>query len=208
VRFVDGVATGTPQHWELREFHLTTTGLVPHVMNQEPSRDFDVQRASGEHVTGGRTSELESFLMENDATAALGKHQVPEFMLANSSLVGSAPYGAWGKPTNSSPQSFAGVSDGARDGFALQTCAGCHRHETNTAHFMHLSDVRAIDEVDKAQAGVTSETAPTAIVLSTFLRREISAPVAEDPGSGARYTDFDELLHSTAVKPAKVKRTH
>jgi hypothetical protein len=207
-RFVDGVATGTPQYWELREFHLTTSGLVPYVMNQEPSRELDVPRAVGEYVTGGRTAELESILAANDAVAAAGKYDVPDSILANSSLVGSAPYGAWGKTTNSSAQSFAGVSDAARDGFALQTCAGCHRHETSTAHFMHVSDVRAIDDVDKAQAGVTSDTAPTAIVLSSFLRREISPPVAEDPGSGARYADFDELLHSTAVKPSKVKRTH
>lgn len=207
-RFVDGVATGTAQYWELREFHLTTTGLAPYVMNQEPAREFDVTRAVGDFVTGGRTAELESFLVANDALAAAGKHDVPNDLLANSSMVGSSPYGAWGKITNSAAQSFVGVSDAARDGFALQTCAGCHRHETSTAHFMHVSDVRAIDDVDKAQAGVTSDTPPTAIVLSAFLRREISPPVAEDPGSGARYADFDELLHSVAVKPSKVKRTH
>lgn len=141
--------------------------------------------------------------------ASTGKHVVPQEMRGNSSLVGSAPYGAWGKITNSAPQSLTGVTDVARNGFALITCAGCHRHETNTAHFTHVSDVRAIDEVDRAAVGVTASTPARAVILSNFLRsnflrREINPPVANDEGSGVRYQDFTELLESAKAKAPKV----
>jgi hypothetical protein len=208
-RFVGGVATGTPQYWELREFHLSTMGLVPHTMNQEPSREFDVVRAVSGMTTGGRTADLASFLAANAEAAAAGTHVVPLAMRANSSLVGSAPFGAWGKITNSSAQSFAGVPDSARDGFASNTCAGCHRHETSTPtqHFMHVTDVRAIDDVDKAAVGVTDATPANAVILSNFVRREISPPVASDPGSGARYQDFMELL-AMRKQDLKAPKTH
>jgi sugar lactone lactonase YvrE len=88
-------------------------------------------------------------------------------MPGNSSLLGSAPYGAWGKASNSGPQSFAGVSDRVRDEFALDTCAGCHRHETATNHVMHLTDRRAMDQVDQDTLG----SVPNGITFSPDYRR-------------------------------------
>ena len=74
-------------------------------------------------------------------------------MTANSSLVGSAPYGAWGKLVNPNPPAIPSqgvahprcVAVDVRDSFALNTCAGCHRHETDTRHFMHVAFVGAIE---------------------------------------------------------------
>jgi hypothetical protein len=177
------------QIWELREFHLTTAGLVPHTMNLEPSRDFDIAKPLQVAPEGTRSAELVTFL--NDTAVAVGAstHALPPGMAGNSTLVGSAPYGAWGKLTNSAPgaeHGLTGVSIPVRDSFALNTCAGCHRHETDTRHFMHVSFVGALEPAERERLGV--QTAPDyAVVLSDFLRAELA-------GTGARTGDFTQLL--------------
>jgi hypothetical protein len=104
-------------------------------------------------------------------------------MSANSALVGSAPYGAWG--------TFAGADPAVRNTFALNTCAGCHRHETDTRHFMHITTVAAMEPADKvddrARIGVTPETPEDAVVLSNLLAADIA------PG-GKRHQDYAQLL--------------
>jgi hypothetical protein len=178
------------QFWELREFHLTSTGLAPHTMNLEPARDFDVFRAGMVEHEGTRSPELVSFLNANAAAVLAATHQLPDGMSANSSLVGSSPYGAWA--------AFDGVAPAVRNSFAINTCAGCHRHETATNHFMHVTFVGAMEPnvvdnagtsqtiTDRALIGVESASDDT-VALSNFLRAEIS------PG-GARFEDFTKLI--------------
>ena len=121
-------------------------------------------------------------------------------MSGNSALVGSAPYGAWGKLVNPNPPTIASqgiahelgdVAIDVRDTFALNTCAGCHRHETDTRHFMHITMLAAMEPADKvddrARVGVLPGTPEDTIVLSNLLTADIS------PG-GARFEDFSALL--------------
>jgi hypothetical protein len=120
-------------------------------------------------------------------------------MSGNSSLVGSAPYGAWGKlanpnppaiPAQGVPHALEGVAIDVRDSFAINTCAGCHRHETDTRHFMHVTFVGAMEPAsrvdDRARVGVAT-AADDVVAVSNFLRAEVS------PG-GARFGDFTALL--------------
>lgn len=183
------------QFWELREFHLTESGLAPHTMNLEPSRDFDIFRGGMVASEGTRSPELIDYLNANADSVLAATHKLPAGMSANASLVGSAPYGAWA--------AFPGVAPAVRNSFALNTCAGCHRHETGTNHFMHVTFVGAMEPnvvdnagvtqtiTDRALIGVASASDDT-VALSKFLRGEIT------PG-GARFEDFSELLTTKRV---------
>ncbi len=180
--------------WELREFRLASAGLVPHTVNREPSRDFDIRRPGQTGSEGTRTGELTAFLLANGPAVRASSHSLPPEMLGNSSLMGIAPYGAWGKLTNAATrgtENQMGVDVEARDSFAMNTCAGCHRHETSTPHFMHITALGAMDPVskssDRASAGVLPGTSEETIVLSNALRNDIT------PG-GSRFEDFRALL--------------
>jgi hypothetical protein len=188
------------QFWELREFHLGAAGLVPHTVNLEPARDFDITRAGQTAGEGTRTAALISFLVANAAEVLAGEHALAHELAGNSALVGSSPYGAWGKYTNPNPPTIpsqgvehglAGVDIDVRDAFAVASCAGCHRHETDTRHFMHITTVAAMEPLDKAddraRIGVGPETPEDRVVLSNLLTADIS------PG-GVRYEDFAKLL--------------
>jgi hypothetical protein len=183
------------QFWELREFHLTATGLAPHTMNLEPARDFDTFRAGMVATEGTRSAELASFLNANAAAVLAATDKLPDGMSGNSSLVGSSPYGAWA--------AFDGVAPAVRNAFAINTCAGCHRHETDTNHFMHVTFVGAMEPNDVDNAGKPQHVADRELIgvedasddtvaLSNFLRGEIS------PG-GARFEDFSKLLVTKRV---------
>jgi hypothetical protein len=124
-------------------------------------------------------------------------------MSGNSALVGSAPYGAWGKYVNPNPptipsqgvaHNLESVAIPVRDSFAINTCAGCHRHETDTRHFMHLTAVGAMEPLDKVddrtRIGVLPGTPDDTTVASNFLKAEISA-------GGARFEDFTQLLQTS-----------
>ncbi|MDQ3333706.1 MAG: hypothetical protein M4D80_00870 [Myxococcota bacterium] len=182
----------TKQFWELREFHLTQTGLAPHTVNLEPSRDFDVFRTGHTGNEGTRTAELAAFLVDEAAAITAEKHKLWPGMSGNSALIGSSPYGAWGN-------TFAGVDPAVRNAFALNTCAGCHRHETETRHFMHITTVAAMEPADKtddrARIGVTAETPEDAVVLSNLLAADIA------PG-GKRHEDYAKLL---ATRPSELR---
>jgi hypothetical protein len=187
------------QIWELREFHLTTTALAPHTMNLEPARDFDVSKPTFLEPEGTRSAELATFLSANSAAVLVSRHALPASMLANASLVGSAPYGAWGKTQNPNPptipsqgvaHALGSVAINVRDAFAINTCAGCHRHETDTRHFMHVTFVGAMEPNAKTddRLRIGADALPDdAVVLSNFLAGEVA------PG-GARYADFTQLL--------------
>ena len=188
------------QFWELREFHLTATGVTSHTVDREPSRDFDVLRLTSTGTEGTRTPELVDLLSANGAAVLTSDPYLPVAMNGNSSLVGSAPYGAWGKLANPNPPAtpargvihdLPGVSIPVRDSFAMNTCAGCHRHETDTRHFMHITTVGAMEPSsnvdDRGRINVGPDTPETAVVLSNALAVEIA------PG-GPRFNDFAALL--------------
>jgi hypothetical protein len=193
------------QFWELREFRLTSAGLAPHTVNLEPSRLFDVSRATQVDGEGTRTAELELFLGQHAAEVVAEEFRLPHALSGNSALVGTAPYGAWGKRTNPNPPTipsagitsdFVDVPVEVRDSFAINTCAGCHRHETDTRHFMHITSVAAMEPADKvddrARIGVGPNSPEDAIVLSNLLAADIA------PG-GERHADFSALL---STKPS------
>jgi hypothetical protein len=188
------------QFWELREFHLTSAGLEPHTVNLEPARDFDVTRTGQTGAEGTHTWALVDFLTANGDAVLASRYRFPASMDANSALVGSAPYGAWGKLVNPNPPAIPsqgvahdlpGVPVGVRDTFAMNTCAGCHRHETDTRHFMHITALGAMEPLskvdDRTRIGVAPGTPENVVVLSNALAAEIG------PG-GPRFEDFSTLL--------------
>jgi len=189
------------KRWELREFRLGAEGLTPVPVAQEPSRDFDVvPRAVG---TGTRSAELGDFLVANADAVRASRFTIPAGWLANSSLVGSG-FPAWGNTGSGiviKDSSGAAVPEDVRHAFALATCAGCHRHETDTRSFLHLGDRRALDPAD-ANDAANLPPAPTPeserqTVISAFLRADIA------PG-GARHEDYVTLLKT---KPADLRDT-
>ncbi len=208
-RFGAEAPLSVPQFWELREFHLTSAGLAQHTVNLEPSRDFDVARPAFAPPMGTRSTELASWMIANEEAILASREVLPAELSGNSALVGSTPYGAWGRAAgNTAPHSFVTadgvrVADRVRDELAADTCAGCHRHEsaTPTPHFMHLSDRRAIDAVDQTTLGLAppaNDREARAVILSKLLEHEI-AP------DGPRYLDFVDLLAMKA-KDVKEKR--
>lgn len=208
-RFPTTGFTAAKQFWELREFVLAEDGLHPHTVNLEPSRDFDITRAAYTGLEGTRSAELITFLETNTDAVVAGKHVLPAGFSGNSALVGSAPYGAWGKAASTppgQPHQLGGASVAARDSFALSTCAGCHRHETDTRHFMHVTLVGAMEPTsavdDRARIG--ADTKPDdAVVLSNVLAADLA------PGGG-RFEDFRALLETQPIdlmdRPGR--RTH
>lgn len=201
-RFPIAGFTAAKQFWELREFHLTDAGLTPHTVNLEPSRDFDIARTGQIGTEGTRSAELTAYLGANSAAVLAGTNKLVAGMSGNSALVGSAPYAAWGKRTNPNPPTVPsqgvandlGVAIDVRDAFALATCAGCHRHETDTRHFMHITVLDAMEPADKvddrARVGIGPDASPDTIVLSNLLAADIA------PGGG-RFADFTKLLDTT-----------
>jgi hypothetical protein len=183
-----------PQIWELREFHLSReTGLLQqHTVNLEPSREFDLPPRG----TLERSQQLAEVLLANRDAVLSNTHRLPPEMLANSTLVGTG-LPAWGSGGTFTTADGRTVDPALRTAFALNTCGGCHRHETDTRHtperaattgtFLHLTNPRALDLVDRpADLEHTS--------LSAFLRAEIAAPTPERPLGGPRYADFTQLL--------------
>ncbi len=184
-----------PQLWELREFRLSReTGLLQqHTVNLEPSREYDLPPRG----TLERSQQLAELLLSNRDAVLANTHQIPTWMLASSTLVGTG-FPAWGSGGTFTTVDGRTVDPELRRAFALNTCGGCHRHETDTRHtparaattgtFLHLSSPLALDLVDRpADLSTTS--------LSAFLRDEVAAPTTERPLGGPRYADFTRLLH-------------
>lgn len=183
------------RRWELREFRLQTGGLAMHPVGQEPSRDFDVA------PRGTRSAELGDWLVENADAVKANTHKIPDAWLGNMSFVGTG-FGAWGSGAGGPIKDSAGVAvpEDVRKPFALNTCAGCHRHETDTRSFLHLTDRRALDPLDANDAANLPPASTPAeerqTVLSFFLQDEISPPSATQPDGGPRYADFAKLLRT------------
>jgi hypothetical protein len=222
-RFGAEAPLSPPQIWELREFRIgaLSGALEQHTVNLEPARDFDIARpasvATFRPPFGSRASELASFLVQAGDRVLAGKHVFSPAMLGNSALIGGGGFGPWGRLSTTGAHTLSTgddppvrVDDAVRDAFAVNTCAGCHRHETATPHFMHLSDRRAIDDVDQTTLGLPPATTPEeerAVIVSLFLQAEIAPPSVALPAGGPRFADFTKLLQTKkkdlCAKPGK-----
>lgn len=106
--------------WELREFTLSSSGLLePDTVKLNPDRSFN----------GSAT--LASFINDNEDAILIERHDVPATLDGAPFLAGSAlndiDFWAADGITNND----------ARQKFSLNTCNGCHGAETGTA-FLHI----------------------------------------------------------------------
>jgi hypothetical protein len=110
--------------WEMREFNLTTAGLVPATVKLTPAFGFN------------NTSALGDFLRANQADVLAERHTVPA-TLNNQRFLGAAALVPedffWRAPS---------VAAEVRHKFSLNTCSGCHAGETAT-EFVHIAPRRA-----------------------------------------------------------------
>jgi hypothetical protein len=132
--------------WELREFVLKPNGpLAPDTVKQEPPLELSGSALLGDWVAA------------NAATVLAGTHDVPATFQGQPFLAGSAltpSVFTWAVP---------GAAEDVRHSFALSTCNGCHRGETNTS-FLHVKG--------------RQPDAPS--VLSPFLEGELAGPRVAD----------------------------
>lgn len=107
--------------WEMREFHVTSSGLKP------------VPVALTPHLALNGSAQLADFINKNEKTVLRDRHVMPANMLAGSSLVPGAfnsdafPIPSdkpiiWNAPGIRNPE--------ARFKFAQNTCSGCHLIES------------------------------------------------------------------------------
>jgi hypothetical protein len=139
--------------WEMREFIVGQNGnIVVDTVKQEPP------------IALSGTPILSDWVNANASAILAGKHEVPADHMGTPFLAASS----------FTPFEFTwqvnGASEELRHAFAINTCNGCHRKETNTG-FLHVRN---------RQAGV-------AATLSTALTDELA------PG-GPRIEDFSDLL--------------
>lgn len=200
-----------PKVWELREFRINAAGsLVQTPVAQEPSRDFDVavrlERVGTTVIntlgTGTRSKELADWMMANQAAIIAGTHKIPNHMLANSAYVGSgAPQ--WGLPAGATSTTVAKftatdgtvVPEAVRQGFAINTCGGCHNKEVSlvtgsaqTKTFLHITDPRAYDPSENSDRdAIAAAAGGHEASLSDFVVKEIAV-------GGPRYNDLTGLL--------------
>lgn len=86
------------------------------------------ERPSGSALNQLRTNEVALANLASD----LSQHTVPAAMLGASAL--NPANLLWNAP---------GVPADVRKGFAIETCSGCHKNETGTANFQHVTGRRA-----------------------------------------------------------------
>jgi len=200
----ESTAFPTQKLWELREFVIKDSGFLTQIpVAQEPSRDFDVAvRKDGTRIvgTGTRSNELAKWMLDNSSAILAGKHTVKAEWLGNSSYLGSG-VPAWGATTGfkyTAPDgTVTAVPEAVRTSFAINTCAGCHRHEANAATgaiatktFLHITDPRALDPSEaNDQTAIAAAAGSNATIISDFLAKEIAV-------GGPRYNDLTNLLHA------------
>jgi hypothetical protein len=106
--------------WEMREFVLTSTGLLPATVKRTPDFGFE------------NTNALRDFILANQAAVLAERHTVPESLNGVRFLASRSPV----------PDDFfwrvPGVPGEARHKFSLNTCSGCHSRETGT-DFTHIA---------------------------------------------------------------------
>lgn len=130
--------------WELREFHLTTTGqlrMSPLALTPDNTLNF--------------TATLATFMTQNAAAIKAQTHTVP-------ATFNSQPF-AGGRVTNSIDSWGApGITDSLlRHRFSLNTCNGCHGRETLTS-FLQVSP-RVATQASALSVFLTGITVPDPI---------------------------------------------
>jgi len=115
-------AFGSP--WELREWKLADGQLAPAWTAQNPDQSLDGSPA------------LSQFIRDHEADVRAGTMQLPQSMLAGTSL----ETGAWRFPNDPA------IDESLRHAFAMQTCNGCHATETFSAQgFFHVNPLPRIE---------------------------------------------------------------
>ncbi len=104
--------------WDLREFHLTETGLQLAPTTNTPDRS----------VNG--SAELSAFAKANLSEVIAGRHRTPATLTGGAAV----PENKWRLP---------GTSEELRVAFAKNTCDGCHQGEETPVDFnFHISPLR------------------------------------------------------------------
>jgi hypothetical protein len=134
--------------WELREFHLTTTGqLRMSTLAQTPANGFD------------STSALASYMTANATAIKAQTHVVPATFQGQ-------PFAAPNILNNIDFWNAPGITDNTlRFRFSLNTCNGCHGAETSTG-FLHVNP-RARGQEAQLSGFLTGETIQDPVVPST-----------------------------------------
>lgn len=157
------LSSDEPKLWEMREFTLSSrTGLLRPVLVQQEVR-----------ASLNGTATLGAWAKEQAELILKGQHTVPGTWQRQPFQAAVAPVPkalSWSVP---------GVPEEVRSAFALATCSGCHKSETET-NFLH---------VRPREPGSRSS-------LSAFLMQELSA-------SGPRVADFHALLNTPAPEQAR-----
>lgn len=111
--------------WELREFHLTTTGqLRLATLALTPAHDARIDHDG--------TPLLAQFMTDNAAAIKAQTHTVP-------ATFGGQPFAGAHVQNNIDFWNAPGITDSQlRFRFSLNTCNGCHGAETNTG-FLHIN---------------------------------------------------------------------
>ena len=108
--------------WQLLEFRQNGTGdLDLTTVKQTPALSIN------------NTMALQSYLEANESNILMGRHVVPDTLLASQA---NTPFGVfWNNPTTGSLN--PATANDVRHKFSLNTCNGCHAGETNT-FFTHI----------------------------------------------------------------------
>jgi hypothetical protein len=142
-----------PKLWEMREFVLGPGGnLRPTTVKQEVDASLN------------GSARLGTWVGQNAAAILANRHVVPRTLQGQPFLAAASPVPsdlAWEVP---------GVSEELRHAFALATCSGCHKSETETSFLQ-----------------VRTREVGSASVLSPFVIQELSP-------TGPRVMDFRGLL--------------
>lgn len=140
------IALASP--WELREFHLTTTGqLRMATLAQTPANGFD------------GTQVLASYMTANAAAIKAQNHVVP-------ATFQNQPFAAPNIFNNIDFWNAPGITDNTlRFRFSLNTCNGCHGAETQT-FFLHVSP-RDVGQEAQLSGFLTGETVQDPVVPTT-----------------------------------------
>ncbi len=136
-----------PKIWELKEFHVDTSGsLIQTTVGQTPADRYDSQ------IINSDVQRMAAYVNQNAGTILKAQFIVPDqwegfAFLGAASHIMTAPTGNpvppkpfhWDGTDSTNKKTFI-KSGNARSNFSLQTCNGCHAGETQTG-FTHVDPV-------------------------------------------------------------------
>ncbi|MEM7034379.1 MAG: Calx-beta domain-containing protein, partial [Chloroflexota bacterium] len=159
--------------WELREFVLSENGsLMLTTVKQTPPNSFNGSTELGNFINANQST----LLRVNGITGAPDpRHVVPDSLLGSESEVPSSF--VWNAPNI--------LNSEARHQFAVTTCNGCHRVETNTS-FTHVSP-----------RGFNSEAAISGFLTGVILSDPVSGTPRTFNDLGRRTVDLNHILNAT-----------